>query len=245
MEQKEGPVTNQIIDISVHQAVVKLKELKRSGIQAVIHRASLGADFADKKYKERAHEANSTQDLLWGAYHFATGSDAITQADFFIENAKSQGNELLLLALDLEKNPAANGTTVTLAIAEAIVNRIYNEIGLVPLIYGNNNFLGDLIKDIKKGSILFKCPLWVASWRDGRDPTMTKLKTVWPEWKIWQYTDGKAGGNPKGPIHGIYDKDGNLTSCDRDRFNPKGNESLYSWWEKMSTASNIGAKMSN
>jgi lysozyme len=60
--------------------------LKANGVFGIIHKASQGTHFKDGCYKAR-RRACVDAGLYWGAYHFLDGSDAETQAAWFLECA--------------------------------------------------------------------------------------------------------------------------------------------------------------
>ena len=68
--------------------------MRREGIVGVIHEASYPPFARDPKYFDRQMAALQAG-LLWGAYHYANGSDPIRQADHFlsvVSNAWAQAN---------------------------------------------------------------------------------------------------------------------------------------------------------
>ncbi len=62
--------------------------MKRQGIVGVIHEATYPPFVRDPKYLDRQMEALQAG-LLWGAYHYANGSDPIRQADHFLSVVSS------------------------------------------------------------------------------------------------------------------------------------------------------------
>ena len=86
--------------------------MKQQGIVGVIHEATYPPFVRDPKYLDRQMGALQAG-LLWGAYHYANGSDPIRQADHFLSVVSSswaQANPAVrpstgvLLVLDFEKN---------------------------------------------------------------------------------------------------------------------------------------------
>jgi lysozyme len=75
--------------------------LKRSGVYAIIHKASQGLHFADPVYAVRRQAAEAAG-ILWGAYHFLDASDPEEQADAFLKAADFSNGTPLLLAADFE-----------------------------------------------------------------------------------------------------------------------------------------------
>src|SRR6266513_2977511 len=57
--------------------------MRRQGIVGVIHEATYPPFVRDPKYLDRQMGALQAG-LLWGAYHYANGSDPIRQADHFL-----------------------------------------------------------------------------------------------------------------------------------------------------------------
>ena len=62
--------------------------MKREGIMGVIHEATYPPFVRDAKYLDRQMGALQAG-LLWGAYHYANGSDPIRQADHFLSVVSS------------------------------------------------------------------------------------------------------------------------------------------------------------
>jgi lysozyme len=200
-------IINSIIDLS-HRNPVDFQQVAGASVVGVIHKATQGVGFTDPKYTARKKEATDAG-LLWGAYHFGDGSDAVAQADHFLDVVKP--NAATLIALDFEPNPlkvaGPAGQTMNLAGAEAFVNRIKEKLGRFPGLYCSPGFLKQQLGS-KKDSPLKNCWLWVAHYTTAAAPTVPVL---WQDWRIWQYTDGKKGAQPH-TVQGVGE-------CDRDRFN--------------------------
>jgi lysozyme len=201
-------ILNSVIDISHNNKTVDFSEAAGDGIAGVLHKATQGITFKDPAYTARRQQATDA-DLLWGAYHFGDGSDGAAQADHFLNFVNPDAATLIVL--DFEPNPlqAAGpaGQTMTLAGAEAFVNRINEKLGRFPGLYGSPAFLKKALGN-KTDSPLANCWLWIAHYTTAAAPTVPK---IWKSWTIWQYTDGKLGPEPH-TVSGIG-------LCDRDRFN--------------------------
>jgi lysozyme len=189
-----------VIDISHHNGKsLDFALARQDGIRGVIHKASQGAGMRDPMYlanQEKARDAG----LLWGAYHFGTGSDSFLQAQNFVEAIGDPSG--VLMALDLEPNPA--GPSMTLAQARTFVMQVYELTGRWPGLYS-----GHAIKRMlghRKDPVLANCWLWLAQYGP-----KAVVPPNWPTWTLWQYTDGTIGGEPK-TVRGIG-------LCDRNRFN--------------------------
>jgi lysozyme len=189
---------NAIVDLSHHNKIVDLALAKQAGIAAILHKATEGLTFVDRKFHATIGQAKENG-LLVGAYHFGTGADGVAQAEFFLQNVEPDGPPLL--ALDFEPNP--DGPTMTLAEARAFVTHVQQRTGRWPGLYS-----GDLIKKLlgsNRDPILANCWLWLAEWGP-----QAVVPPNWSHWTLWQYTNGKAG-NPPHEVAGIG-------PCDRDLF---------------------------
>ncbi len=190
---------NVVIDISHHDGNVNLAKAKEDGILGVIQKATQGQTFKDPTYQRNRQKAKDAS-LLWGAYHFGTGSDGLKQAQHFLDTVGN--NPGTLLALDFEPNPT--GPSMDLEEARAFVTHINGETGRFPGFYS-----GHYIKQLLGTStdpILAECWFWLAQY--GPTPVVPRN---WKTWTMWQYTDGALGPKPH-TVKGIG-------RCDRDKFN--------------------------
>ncbi len=78
------PQLNAVIDLSHHNQNLDFAAIAASGILGVIHKATQGLGYADPTYLDHKLSALDN-DLLWGAYHFGTGSDGVQQAQQFLD----------------------------------------------------------------------------------------------------------------------------------------------------------------
>src|SRR5438105_11506470 len=134
---------NSVVNLS-HYDMVRpdFVAMKSEGILGVIHEATFPRFERDAKYFER-QQAATRAGLLWGAYHYANGTDPIRQADHFlsvVSNAWAQADPAaraagVLLVLDFEKNGHYPGGTVLLDQAISFVQRIHERTGNYPVIY--------------------------------------------------------------------------------------------------------------
>jgi lysozyme len=194
---------NVVIDISQHQEAVDFDNVKKDCIVGVIHKATEGFDFVDKKYAPRKEQALKSG-LLWGAYHFGVGGNGSDQADFFLNTVQPDAQTLLVL--DYESN--RTGSTMTLNQARKFVAHINEVTRRYPGLYS-----GHLIKEQLGGvttpdPILSNCFLWIAQYNG---PKPLNIPPTFRTWTFWQYTDGVHGPEPR-RVTGIG-------QCDRNRFN--------------------------
>jgi lysozyme len=190
---------NGVVDISHHNGTVNLIKAKESGLAGVFQKATQGQQFVDPTFKTNRKKAQAA-DLLWGAYHFGTGSDGTLQADHFLDTV--QPGDDTLLVLDLEANP--QGPNMGLTEARAFVTHVHEVTGRWPGLY-SGHYIKALL-DPRTDPILGKCWFWLAQY----GPTAV-LPTNWAKWTFWQYTDGGLGPEP----HSVA----GVGRCDRDRFN--------------------------
>lgn len=193
------PILNAIIDISHHNGNMNLNRARDDGIIAVIQKASQGQTGRDPTYRSNRKKAEDAG-LLWGAYHFATGSDGLRQAENFLEAVGEPSHTLLVL--DFEPNPT--GPSMNLEEARAFVTHVRELTGRTVGFYS-----GHYIKQLlgtHTDPVLAQCWFWLAQY----GPTAV-VPPDWPTWTMWQYTDGAFGPEPH-KVNGIG-------RCDRDRFN--------------------------
>jgi len=206
-------IINAVVDLSHHNGDVDLRRARQDGILGVIQKASQGQANVDPTYGSNRVKAKEAG-LLWGAYHFGTGSDGVEQADNFL---RVVGNDPgTLLVLDFEPNPT--GPSMTLEEARAFVTHVQAVTGRFPGLY-SGHYIKDLL-ETRTDPVLANCWFWLAQY--GPTPV---VPPCWPTWTMWQYTDGAVGTEP-------YQVDG-IGRCDRDKFN--GSESdLASFWTRTS-----------
>jgi lysozyme len=204
-------ISNVVVDISHHNGNIDFAKAKASGIVGVIQKATQGQTGFDRTYASNRKAAQNAG-LLWGAYHFATGSDGVKQADNFLKVAEPDKHTLLVL--DFEPNPT--GPSMDLIEAHAFVTHVQQAIGKFPGFYS-----GHYIKQLlgaNKDPLLANCWFWLAQYG-----ATAVVPPTWSTWTMWQYTDGNAGPAP-------HDVPG-IGFCDRDKFNGSQAE-LQAMWER-------------
>lgn len=195
-------VINAVVDISHHNGNVNLVKAKADGILGVIQKATQGQSGKDPTFKTNRNKANDAG-VMFGAYHFATGSDGLKQAQHFLDVVDSFDNTLLVL--DFEPNPT--GPDMNLEEARAFVLHVNEQTGRFPGLY-SGHYIKQLLGS-NKDDVLGQCWFWLAQY----GPTAV-VPANWTTWTMWQYTDGAIGPEP----HTVA----GLGRCDRDKFN--GNE---------------------
>ena len=193
------PESNVVIDLSHHNQNLDFASIASGGILGIIHKATQGTGYSDPTYLPHKTSALANG-LLWGAYHFGTGSDGVQQAEYFLSVVQPDAQTLLIL--DLEAN--GQGPSMTLEEARAFVTHVNDETGSWPGLYS-----GHYIKDMlgtNSDPVLANCWFWLSQY----GPTAV-VPPNWSDWTMWQYTDGAIGPQPH-TVPGVG-------MCDRDKFN--------------------------
>src|SRR5271154_2040328 len=127
------PEVNAVVDLSHHNGNVELSRAKGAGIVGVIHKATQGTNYIDPLYATN-HSQALKAGLYWGAYHFGTGGDGVSQADYFL-SAVNPGDQDLVV-LDFEANP--EGPSMTLEESRAFITHVHEKIGRFPGLYAGH-----------------------------------------------------------------------------------------------------------
>ncbi len=140
--------------------------MKREGIIGVIHEATYPRLERDAKYLDRQMGALQAG-LLWGAYHYADGTDPVRQADHFlsvVSNSWAQAGSAtrspgVLLVLDFEKNGHYPGGTMRADQAVSFVERIRQRTGVYPGIYSGEYHLRQMLNSPKVSNAQRNLPI--------------------------------------------------------------------------------------
>lgn len=174
-----------VIDISHHNDVLSWADIKAAGVIGIIHKATEGTSYTDDTYAERAAEARR-HGLLWGAYHFATSSNAIDQAEHFLDVTGIHDD--LLYALDWEDYGFDTMSEDQARVFMAHVDRVT---GRPCVVYGGNTIKEALGSE--QDEFFGQHRLWLAQY--GFSPVE---QPSWEQYWLWQYSDGHAGPGPYG-----------------------------------------------
>lgn len=199
---------NSIIDLSHHQNIAPATA-RDAGVSAIIHKATEGGDYTDKDYHAVKAKAKALG-MLWGSYHFSNDRPVAEQVENYLAFAKPADDELI--CLDFEHN---KGKEMSLAQAEAFVELINERLGRYPMLYGGA-WLREQLR-ARASRVLAKCPLWYRRYASRPKELPTQ---VWATYTLWQYTDGKQGGEP----HSVND-----IACDRSFYHGTEAELRAAW----------------
>ena len=174
--------------------------MKRQGIVGVIHEATYPSFVRDPKYLDRQMGALQAG-LLWGAYHYANGSDPVRQADHFLSvvssswaraNPEFDPARAFCWYSISKKMVTIPGGSMRPDQAVAFVERIRQRTGVYPGIYSGEYHLAQVLNSARvtpaQRETLRNCWLWVANY--SKEPRAT---APWSYWALWQYCgDGKC-----------------------------------------------------
>ncbi len=167
--------TRSIVDVAHHDAPLDIATMAKSGMNAIICKATQGISFKDSRFEEFKKAAKDAG-VLFGSYHFGNSEDAFAQVAHYLEVANPAPNDLV--CLDWEKNPS--GASMTRSQARQFVQAIHDQRGFWPVIYG-----GSLLKEQIPSTgddILNHCPLWLSQYSG-----TYSLPPGWKAVTLWQY----------------------------------------------------------
>jgi lysozyme len=180
------PVKPKVVDLSHWDPADDYGRVADDGILGVIYKATQGTGYIDDTYVSQQKAAKASG-LLWGAYHFADGSDVTQQVANFMGFACPDPDELF--CLDWEDNPG--GTKMSVSQVKQWVEQVEDALKRPNqcVIYAGNTAkeaLGSKVDPWFGSRRLWLCqygstPVVQASW-----------KTYW----LWQFTDGVYGPSP-------------------------------------------------
>jgi lysozyme len=172
-----------VIDLSHHNANVDFARIRADGVAGVIHKATQGTGFVDKKYAPRRPDAEAAG-LLWGAYHFGTGDDVDAQVSHFLDTVKPDGS--FVLVLDFEKNTTPPMNSMSLDQAKDFLTAIEQQTGQQPVLY-----TGSFLTDSSGSAAIPDIAQYRVWW--ARYSNAPHLHATWPNFWLWQYSDGRNG----------------------------------------------------
>lgn len=227
--------SNSVVNLSHYDEMhPDFVQMRREGVVAAIHEATYPPGQLDERYAER-QDAALRAGLLWGAYHYANGTDPIGQADRFVSAVGRRWrhagggveNSGVLLVLDFEENRHYPGGTMRVDQAVAFVERIHQQTGKYPGLYVSENRIrkvlnGDAVSS-RQREVLRRCWLWVANYH-----YRPQAIAPWNDWHLWQYTGDGVCDLPRS-THPI--RVANIARAERNIFS--GSEgALREFWAR-------------
>lgn len=189
------------IDVSTYQGFINWQQVRQSGKQFAICKATEGTAYHDG-YFQRNWDRSKARGLLRGAYHFfRSNASGEYQAQHFIATVNAFGgfHPGDFAALDLETLDG-QAPNVIIGKAEKFVEKVLKLTPAGVFLYTYPDFWLNQLGN-PKSAILGKCPLWLADY----GPSVPHI----PNWKsglsIWQYSQ-------TGHVPGING------ACDLNRF---------------------------
>lgn len=218
-------------------ALAGLDRAKKSGIFAMIHKATEGTQDRDPRYDARRAKwmvgsitvtdlAGSVLTLspLWGAYHFFHGTDPVGEAKNFLMTARLKPGDMAFLDWEAV---GASGFQPSVSVADVFCQAVEDALGAPIGVYGGNVPRERFAASPVSTAVLerfSKRPLWFAAYGGIKD--LTQLPEPWVKVGtfLWQDDGDRYGPGP----HSIPGINGN---CDNSTVvAPMTFASLHSQW---------------
>lgn len=196
-----------IIDMSHHNLVKDFAAIKQAGVLGMIHKATEGGSYKDPKFEARRAGCREAG-LFFASYHFFRPGDPKGQMKLFSDTS---GPDIKRLVIDYEDDRCSLANLCT-AIQWLRTNR--PECGIT--VYGGHVIKEQFAKqqwyDV---DALNATDFWIAHYTSADKPVWP---SQWPEWKLWQYSDGNVGGQPRLNVGVGNDTDCNMFNGDRSEI---------------------------
>jgi lysozyme len=178
-QQPDGPGGP---DVSHYQGEIDWAEVKASGASFVFMKATEGHTFVDPTFAANWAGSRAAGIAVRGAYHFGhPGSDATTQAEFFVNTVGTVGPGDVVV-LDIEESDSVSPGEVA-AWCTAFLEQVTALTALPEsrvVVYTGAWFWDPQAG----GASMGEHPLWVSGYTT--EPPMPK---GWDKWTFWQFTD--------------------------------------------------------
>ena len=178
-EPWEDPTTALVLD-TFQGNRLNFNELAREPrVAGIINRAIDGLR-PDSRYAERKAEAKR-RGYKWGSFHVGRPGNSVRQADFYLELAQPESDELI--ALDLENTTSSS---MNLDDAQVFIRRIKEKTGRYPLLYGTSQVRDAILAlpDAQRSEFV-NTPLWYA--RYCQEISCYFPTSIWPSYTLWQF----------------------------------------------------------
>lgn len=176
------------IDISSWQGDIDLSKLD---LDFVIVKATEGLNYVNPYCEPKVQQARSLG-LKWGFYHFASGTDPIAEADWFVKNCVGYFGEGIPV-LDFEADAVARGSKW----ARKFLCRVYERTGIHAMVYMSQS----VTMEHNWTEVAKDHGLWVAKYPNISHPGFDYAPDfeggigAWETIAIWQYaSDGRIDG---------------------------------------------------
>ncbi len=120
--------------------------------------------------------------LLWGAYHLARPGNPIDQANHFLDYAKPQDDEMMVL--DIEGIDPDN--YMSLKDAQVFAGHVKTRTGRYPVLYTNHATARHIAANRDTYRILSRLPLWYARYKPGITGSFPMGN--WDSYALWQFS---------------------------------------------------------
>lgn len=181
------------IDVSHHNGDIDWSMVKQAGAEFAFMKATEGATFVDKRFKENWKEARAAG-IKVGAYHFfRPRTNLQSQIDNFARTLGTVSPGDLPPVIDAEVPSDWSRLTGKQSVDLIIgfIDGIRAKLGdnVHPIIYLSPSFCDDVLKNDPR---LKNYPLWLAHYTSASRPRVPK---PWEFWTFWQFTEnGRVAG---------------------------------------------------
>lgn len=173
-----------VIDLSHWQdSEPDFNKARAAGLVGVILKATEGTGYVDPTFAKRKTAAFQAY-LPCASYHFLKHGNVTEQIQHYLATAKPAKHERVII--DYED------AGCTLADLRTAVTAIKNADSTLQItVYGGSKLKQELHS---RDELLATTSLWLAQYTSG---IPSWPKTTWPEYALWQYSDGHFGGQPR------------------------------------------------
>jgi len=181
------------IDVSHHNGDIDWARVKQAGVEFAFIKATEGATFVDKRFKENLSEARGVG-IKTGAYHFFRPRINLqSQIDNFARTLGSVPAGDLPPVIDTEvpsdwsRLSGKQSVDLIVGFIDGIRAKLGDNIN--PIVYASPSFVDDVLKNDPR---LNSYPLWLAHYTSASRPRVPK---PWDFWTFWQFTEnGSVAG---------------------------------------------------
>ena len=184
---------SKVIDLSLHNGTIDFVQMRETGVEDVILRASMGYRGRDYRYSDNSKKA-TLAGLGVGGYHlWDSNISANGQYRNFKQAVIGGFAEIQYIALDVEEKIMRTWDMMFAMHSWLIMVEGYW--GVTPYIYTSSG-LWNPWQNGGPVSWASEYPLWVADYDDQQKPN---IPSDWGTWALWQYS---GNGNLLGHQYG-------------------------------------------